>query len=87
MKESDFEIIKTVGENGEEVELKLIDIISVNDVDYALLLPAESNLDDDECEIVLMRLKQDNSEYIFETIEDDDEFDLVSQAIIEDEMS
>ncbi len=87
MKENDFEIIKTVGENGEEVELKLIDIISVNDVDYALLLPAESNLDDDECEIVLMRLKQDNSEYIFETIEDDDEFDLVSQAIIEDEMS
>ena len=87
MKENDFEIIKTVGENGEEVELKLIDIISVNDVDYALLLPAESNLDDDECEIVLMRLKQDNSEYIFETIEDDDEFDLVSQVIIEDEMS
>lgn len=86
MKENDFEIIKTIGENGEEIELKLIDIVSVNDVDYALLVPADVDVDgEDECEIVLMRLKQDNSDYIFETIEDDDEFELVSQAIIEDE--
>lgn len=85
MKDNEFEIIKTIGENGEEVELKLIDIVSVNDVDYALLVPADVNVeDDDECEIVLMRLKQDNSEYVFETIEDDDEFELVSQAIIDD---
>ena len=63
MKDNEFEIIKTIGENGEEVELKLIDIVSVNDVDYALLVPADVNVeDDDECEIVLMRLKQDNSE-------------------------
>lgn len=83
---NEFEIIKTIDENGEEVELKLIDIVSVNDVDYALLVPADTDIDnEDECEIVLMRLKQDNSDYIFETIEDDDEFELVSQAIIEDE--
>ena len=83
---NEFEIIKTIDENGEEVELKLIDIVSVNDVDYALLVPADTDIDnEDECEIVLMRLKQDNSDYIFETIEDDDEFELVSQVIIEDE--
>ncbi len=86
MKDNDFEIIKTIGENGEEVELKLLDIVNVNDVDYALLLPLDANIDnEEECEIVLMRLKQDDSDYIFETIEDEDEFELVSQAIIEDE--
>ena len=86
MKHSDFEIIKTIGENGEEVELKLLDIVNVNDVDYALLLPLDADIDnEEECEIVLMRLKQDDSDYIFETIEDEDEFELVSQAIIEDE--
>lgn len=85
MKDNEFEIIKTIDENGQEIDLKLIDIINVNDVDYALLVPAETNVDDDEeCEIVLMRLKQDNSEYIFEIIDSDDEFDLVSQAIMED---
>ncbi len=84
MKENEFEIIKTVGEDGEEFELKLIDIINVNNVDYALLVPADTDVDnDDECEIALMRLKHDNNDYIFETIEDDDEFELVSQAIIE----
>lgn len=86
MKENEFEIIKTIGDNGEEIELKLIDIINVNDVDYALLVPADTDVDsNEECEIALMRLKENNSEYVFETIEDDDEFELVSQAIIEDE--
>ncbi len=86
MKENEFEIIKTIGDNGEEIELKLIDIINVNNVDYALLVPADTDVDsDEECEIALMRLKENNSEYVFETIEDDDEFELVSQAIIEDE--
>lgn len=84
--QNEFEIIKTVGEQGEEVNLKLLDIVTVNDVDYALLLPADVDVDEQEdCEIILMRLKQDDSEYIFETIEDDDEFELVSQAIIEEE--
>ena len=86
MKENEFEIIKTIGDNGEEIELKLIDIINVNDVDYALLVPADTDVDsDEECEIALMRLKENNSEYVFETIGDDDEFVLVSQAIIGDE--
>ena len=31
-----------------------------------------------------MTLKTEGEEYIFEAIEDDDEFDLVSQAIIDD---
>ena len=86
MKDNDFEIIKTIGENGEEVELKLLDIVNVNDVDYALLLPLDADIDnEEECEIVLMRLKQDDSDYIFETIEDEDEFELDTQANIEDE--
>ena len=84
MKDNEFEIIKTVGEKGEEIELKLLDIVNVNNVDYALLLPVDADVEnEEECEIVLMRLKQDNSDYIFETIEDEDEFELVSQAIIE----
>lgn len=86
MKDNEFEIIKTVGEKGEEIELKLLDIVNVNNVDYALLLPVDADVEnEEECEIVLMRLKQDNSDYIFETIEDEDEFELVSQAIIEAE--
>ena len=88
MDKRELQIITTVGENGEEVKLKLLDIVTVNDFDYALLLPIETETDEvneEESEVILMRLKQDASEYVFETIEDDEEFNLVSQAILEEE--
>ncbi len=80
----DLQIIKTVDEKGNEQELKLLDIVSVDDIDYALLLPKDADPDNDDEEVVLMRFKNENGEYIFEEIEDDDEFDLVAQAIIDD---
>ena len=88
MDKRDLQIITTVGEDGEEVTLKLLDIVTVNDFDYALLLPFEADMgevDEEECEVILMRLKQDTSEYVFETIEDDDEFNLVAEAILNEE--
>ena len=47
-KENEPQIIKTVGENGEEIELKILDIVSVNDMDYALLIAADEDEDDDD---------------------------------------
>ena len=48
-KNEEYQIIKTVGEDGEEIELKVLDIISINDMDYALLLPSdEDEFDVDE---------------------------------------
>ncbi len=85
MDKRELQVIKTIGEDGEEVSLKLLDIVTVNDFDYALLLPVDEDLEEEECEVILMRLKQDASEYVFETIEDDEEFNLVSQAILEEE--
>ena len=75
--------ITTIDENGNEVNLILLEIVTVDDQDYALLM-SEEDADSDEPETVLMRLKTEGDEYIFEVIEDDDEFDLVSQAIIDD---
>ena len=75
--------ITTIDEDGNEVNLVLLDIVTVDDQDYALLM-AEEDIDSEEPETVLMRLKTEGEEYVFEVIEDDDEFDLVSQAIIDD---
>ena len=84
--EKEFEIIKTIDDDGNEVELKLVEIVTVDDIDYALLLPSDADIDkDEECDVVLMRLKQEGNEYSFEVIEDQDEFDLVSQAILDSE--
>ena len=81
------ELIETVDENGNKVTFELLDIVTVDDVEYALLLPTgEEQTEDDE--VLVMRLKKDGEEYTFEAIEDDDEFEKVAQYIeeIEDEI-
>lgn len=80
------QIIETTTEDGEVVQFKLFDIIEFEEKEYALLLPVETE-DDDDTELVLMRLVKEDDDYLFETIEDDEEFDRVSEYIesIDDE--
>ena len=80
------QIIETVTEDGEVVQFKLFDIIEFKEKEYALLLPVEET-DDEDSEIVLMRLTKEDDDYLFETIDDDDEFEKVSEYIesIDDE--
>ena len=78
--------ITTIDEDGNEVNLVLLDIVTVDDQDYALLM-AEEDIDSEEPETVLMRLKTEGEEYIFEAIEDDDEFDKAADAFEDEFMS
>jgi len=73
------QLIETVDEEGNIVKFELFDIVEVDEQEYALLLPAESDLEEEE--IVLMRLTKDGEDYLFEAIEDDEEFDKVSEYI------
>ncbi len=84
---NDDQIIETMTEDGEVVQFRLFDIIEFEEKEYALLLPVETEDGDDEDEIVLMRLTKEDDDYLFETIDDDDEFDRVSEYIesIDDE--
>lgn len=77
-------IIETIDEEGNPVKFELYNIIEFEDKDYALLRPLES---EDTEELVLMEIVADGEEYSFETIEDDEEFERVSEYIesLEDE--
>ena len=84
------QIIKTTGENGEEVYMKLQEIVTVEDKDYALLSIVEDDIlpnenDNEEDEIVIMRMHKTDNECTFEMIEDDEEFNMVASAISDDE--
>ena len=72
------QIIETVDENGKVVRFELFDVVEVDEQEYALLLPVETEEND---ELVLMRLTEDGDEYLFETIEDDEEFDKVATYV------
>jgi len=73
------QIIETTTEDGEVVQFKLFDIIEFEEKEYALLLPVDE--DSEDAELVLMKLTKENDDYLFETIEDDNEFDRVSEYI------
>lgn len=78
-KEPKKQIIETTDEEGNVVNFELFDIITFEEKEYALLLPAES--DEDEDEVILMRLIKEGEDYLFEAIDDDEEFEKISQYI------
>ena len=88
MENDEKQLIETVDEEGNVINFELFDIIEVDEQEYALLLPAEAEEEDsEEGEIVLMRLTKDGEDYLFETIDDDEEFKKVEEYIktMEDE--
>lgn len=82
-------IIETIDEDGEVIKFELFDVIEFEEKEYALLLPVgvEVDEDSDESEMVLMHLVKDDEDYSFETIDDEEEFERVSDYLesIEDE--
>lgn len=88
-KDVEEQLIETIDEDGNVINFELIDIVQVEDDDsikdneYALLLPVDENGEesDEEKEVVLMKLIKDGEEYLFEAIEDDEEFDKVVEYI------
>lgn len=80
------QIIKTIGEQGEEIFMRLAEIVTVNDIDYALLSVVEEDTlpnNDEADELIIMKMNKD--EGTFEIIESDEEFNEVAKAITDDE--
>ena len=65
----------------------MYDIVEVDEQEYALLLPAEEEDESDEAELVIMKLTKDGEDYLFETIDDEAEFEKVASYVesLEDE--
>lgn len=75
------DIIEITDEDGNVIKCELYDIVEVEGKQYAVL--AEEGADDEETELVLMRMVEngDSDEVFFETIDDDDEFEKVQEYI------
>ena len=81
--ELESNIIQTKDENGETQSFELVDVFKVKDRDYAALIRVNEDgtpLDNEEEELILMRLIEEDDNYTFEEIEDDDEFNAVVDA-------
>lgn len=72
-------LIEIVDDDGTVIKCELYDIIEFENKQYALLI--ESETEEEEPEVVLMRYTEEGEESYFETIDDDDEFEKVSAYI------
>lgn len=79
--EMEEQLIETIDEEGNVINFELIDIVEMEGKEYGLLLPKENDDSEEEKEVVLMRLTKEGEEYVFEMIEDDDEFNKVVDYI------
>ncbi|MBE7708612.1 MAG: DUF1292 domain-containing protein [Cyanobacteria bacterium SIG27] len=85
MQENAPEIIKVIGEQNEEIFMKLQEIVNVEGQDYALLSIVEDDTlptaDNEEDELIIMKMNKTEDDCTFEVIEDDEEFNMVASAI------
>jgi putative Holliday junction resolvase len=76
--EHDEEVIVLTDEDGNEHEFTIVQVIKVDEKDYAILLPLKAEEDAEEA--VLLRIDQENGEDILVEIEDEEEFERVAEA-------
>ncbi|MFZ5824116.1 MAG: DUF1292 domain-containing protein [Bacillota bacterium] len=76
--EHDEETIILTDEDGNEHEFSIVQVIKVDEKDYAILLPLHG--EEEEEEAVILRIDQENGEDILVEIEDEAEFERVAEA-------
>ena len=79
MTEENENLIEITDDDGNVIKCELYDIIEFENQQYALLTEADS--EEDEPEVVLMKYTEEGEDSYFETIDDDDEFERVSNYI------
>jgi uncharacterized protein YrzB (UPF0473 family) len=75
--ENNENIIMLSDENGEETQFEIVTVLEVDGNEYYVLYPVDS---EEEDALVLKLDKNEDGEEILTTIEDDDEFEKVSEA-------
>lgn len=79
--ELDSDLITLTDEEGEEHQFAILDVIEVEDHEYAILIPAGDEVEEEADEAVILRLETDDSgEEVLVDIEDDEEWQRVARV-------
>lgn len=80
--ENEDVIVTLEMEDGTQVECIVVTIFEVKGKEYAVLMPADE-ADDDDPEIVFYRYIEEGEDGILESIDDDEEYEIVEDAFDE----
>lgn len=81
MADENENLIEITDDDGTVIKCELYDIIEFEDKQYALLVEVNDEDEEIDPKVVLMRYVEEGEESYFETIDDDDEFERVSDYI------
>ena len=80
------DIVTLSDDDGKEYSFEVLDAVETDDARYVALLPVYDDPEDfvgDSGELVILRVVEEDGEDFFEEIEDDDEYDSVSETFME----
>ncbi len=84
MSDNNFDIVTVVDDDGIEHSFEEVDRIETEDgTKYIALIPAEDNSDDDEGELIILRVVEIDGNTVLEPIEDEAEFDDIAAVFCE----
>ena len=81
MAEEENNLIELTDEEGNVIECALYDIIDFEDKQYAILADMSVEEEGDMYDTIITTYKEEDGTSYFETIEDDEEFDRVSEYV------
>lgn len=79
------DFITLVDENGVEREFEIVDSLVTENNEYFALIPTETpeNVASDDGELFILKVVEDNGEEFLEPIEDDEEYEEISEIFID----
>ena len=79
------DFITLVDEKGIEREFEIVDSLVTENNEYFALIPTETaeNVDSDDGELVILKVVEENGEEFLEPIEDDEEYEEISEIFID----
>lgn len=79
------DILTMVDDDGVEHEFEVLDTLITDDNEYFALIPTETpeNIGSDDGELVILKVVKEDGEEFLEPIEDDDEFNEVSEIFMD----
>jgi uncharacterized protein YrzB (UPF0473 family) len=85
MNEYTPDLFELIDEEGNKKQFELYDAAEINGEQYYAMLPAIEDEDylDSDCDLVILKSIEEDGEEILASIDDDDEFDMVSKFFLE----
>ncbi len=79
------DILTLVDDDGVEHEFEVVDTLNTEENEYFALVPTEDadNVSDEDGELVILKVVEENDEEFLEPIEDEDEFNQISEIFMD----